>query len=158
MVASSHRFKSPDAGTDLFRINYKSIQQMSVFGHDATYLIVCCRRYEYLPHDRQYRCDRLQKRLDVDARKRLHSAGGKVLWRRSRSTGLLHCKCTYYDPMFQRPWAKTIKKNTNSTQNKSQTHRAKQYEVRSFLITDCELSTDTCSKNVYSIGPLCDWS
>ena len=45
------------------------------------------------------------------------------------------------------------KKNTNSTQNKSQTHRAKQYEVMSFLSTDCELSTDTCSKNVYSLGP-----
>ena len=55
----------------------------------------------------------------------------------------------------QPPWAKTIKKNTNSTQNKSQTHRAKQYEVMSFLSTDCELSTETCSKNVYSIGPLC---
>ena len=52
-----------------------------------------------------------------------------------------------------RPGAKTIKKNTNSTQNKSQTHRAKQYEVTSFLSTDCELSTETCSKNVYSIGP-----
>ena len=51
--------------------------------------------------------------------------------------------------------AKTIKKNTNSTQNKSQTHRAKQYEVTSFLSTDCELSTKTCSKNVYSLGP---WS
>ena len=49
---------------------------------------------------------------------------------------------------------KTIKKNTNSTQNKSQTHRAKQYEVTSFLSTDCELSTETCSKNVYSFGPL----
>ena len=49
--------------------------------------------------------------------------------------------------------AKTIKKNTNSTQNKSQTHRAKQYKVTSFLSTDCELSTDTCSKNVYSLGP-----
>ena len=52
------------------------------------------------------------------------------------------------------PGAKTIKKNTNSTQNKSQTHRAKQYEVTSFLSTDCELSTETCSKNVYSLGPL----
>ena len=52
------------------------------------------------------------------------------------------------------PRAKTIKKNTNSTQNKSQTHRAKQYEVKSFLSTDCELSTETCSKNVYSLGPL----
>ena len=50
--------------------------------------------------------------------------------------------------------AKTIKKNTNSTQNKSETHRAKQYEVTSFLSTDCELSTETCSKNVYSLGPL----
>ena len=50
--------------------------------------------------------------------------------------------------------AKTIKKNTNSTQNKSQTHRAKQYEVMSFLSTDCELSTETCSKNVYSLGLL----
>ena len=50
--------------------------------------------------------------------------------------------------------AKTIKKNTNSTQNKCETHRAKQYEVTSFLSTDCDLSTETCSKNVYSIGPL----
>ena len=46
------------------------------------------------------------------------------------------------------PGAKTIKKNTNSTQNKSETHPAKQYEVTSFLSTDCELSTETCSKNV----------
>ena len=51
--------------------------------------------------------------------------------------------------------AKTIKKNTNSTQNKSETHRAKQYEVTSFLSTDCEWSTETCSKNVYSLGPRC---
>ena len=49
--------------------------------------------------------------------------------------------------------AKTIKKNTNSTQNKSQTHRAKQYEVTTFQSTVCELSTETCSKNVYSLGP-----
>ena len=47
------------------------------------------------------------------------------------------------------PRAKTIKKNTCSTQNKS----AKQYEVTSFLSTYCELSTETCSKNVYSLGP-----
>ena len=53
------------------------------------------------------------------------------------------------------PGSKNIKKNTNSTQNKSQTHRVKQYEVTSFLSTDCELSTETCSKNVYSLGP---WS
>ena len=49
--------------------------------------------------------------------------------------------------------AKTINNNTYSTQNKSQTHRAKQYEVTSFLSTDCELSTETCSKNVYILGP-----
>ena len=49
--------------------------------------------------------------------------------------------------------AKTITKNTNSTQNKRQTYRAKQYKVTSFLSTDCELSTETCSKNVYSLGP-----
>ena len=66
--------------------------------------------------------------------------------------------------------AKTIKKNTNSTPNKSQNHRARQYEVTSFLSTNCELSqriysvtigslyilwlsTETCSKNVYSLGP-----
>ena len=30
--------------------------------------------------------------------------------------------------------AKTIKKNTNSTQNKSQTHRAKQYEVQNLQL------------------------
>ena len=56
--------------------------------------------------------------------------------------------------------AKTIKKNTNSTQKKSETHRAKQYEVTSFLSTYCELSTETCSKNVYSLGPRrrrCGW-
>ena len=62
-------------------------------------------------------------------------------------------KLSQNDP---KPWAKTIKKNTNSTQNKSQTHRAKQYEVTSFLSTDCELSTETCSKKVYSLGPSTD--
>ena len=57
------------------------------------------------------------------------------------------------DDQSSLPGAKTIRKNTNSTQNKSETHRAKQYEVTSFLSTDCELSTETCSKNVYSLGP-----
>ena len=55
------------------------------------------------------------------------------------------------------PGAKTIKKNTNSTQNKSQTQHAKQYEVTSFLSTYFELSTETCSKNVYSLGPWSTW-
>ena len=62
-----------------------------------------------------------------------------------------HAKTKYLGVL--RTGAKTIKKNTNSTQNKSQTHRAKQYKVTSFLSTDCELSTDTCSNNVYSLGP-----
>ena len=47
--------------------------------------------------------------------------------------------------------SKTIKKN--STQKKHQTQCARAYEVTSFLSTDCELSTETCSKNVYSPGP-----
>ena len=58
-----------------------------------------------------------------------------------------------HKPCSQPARAKTIKKNTNLTQNKSETHHAKQYEVTSFLSTDCELSTETCSKNVYSLGP-----
>ena len=36
---------------------------------------------------------------------------------------------TLYHSTKNRSGAKTIKKNTNSTQNKSQTHHAKQYEV-----------------------------
>ena len=63
------------------------------------------------------------------------------------------CKPDSSVPRAIESGAKTIKKNTNSTQNKSQTHRAKQYEVTSFLSTDCELSTETCSKNVHSLGP-----
>ena len=51
------------------------------------------------------------------------------------------------------PGAKTIKKKKNSTENKSQTQRDRSYKVTSFLSTDCELSTETCSKNVYSPGP-----
>ena len=50
-------------------------------------------------------------------------------------------------------WRKAIKKKKNSTQNKSQTQRARAYKVTSFLSTDCELSTEMCSKNVYSLGP-----
>ena len=48
---------------------------------------------------------------------------------------------------------KTIKKNTNSTPNKSQTQRATAYEVTSFLSADCELSTNPCSRFLYSLGP-----
>ena len=36
-----------------------------------------------------------------------------------------------------------MKKKKNLTQNKSQTHCARAYEVTSFLSTDCELSTET---------------
>ena len=51
------------------------------------------------------------------------------------------------------PGAKTIKKTKNLTQNKSQTQRARAYKVTSFLSTDCELNTEMCSKNFYSLGP-----
>ena len=51
------------------------------------------------------------------------------------------------------PGAKTIKKNTNSTPNKSQTRHARAYEVMSFLSADCDLSTETCSRFLYSLGP-----
>ena len=61
----------------------------------------------------------------------------------------------YLESEIISPGVKTIKQNTNSTQNKSETHHAKQYEVTSFLSTDCELSTETCSNNVYSLGPMC---
>ena len=46
---------------------------------------------------------------------------------------------------------------TNSTPNKYQTQRARAYEVTSFLSTDCELSTNPCSRFLYSLGPLEDW-
>ena len=44
-------------------------------------------------------------------------------------------------------------KKKNSTQNKSQTQRARAHKDTSFLNTDCELSTETCSTNVYSFDP-----
>ena len=53
-------------------------------------------------------------------------------------------------PQFHSLGAKTIKKNNNLTQNKSQTQRASAYEVTSFQSIDCELSTETCSQNVYN--------
>ena len=51
-----------------------------------------------------------------------------------------------------RPGAKIIKKNTK-LDSKQTSNRAKQYKVTSFLSTDCELSTNPCSKNVYNLGP-----
>ena len=53
-------------------------------------------------------------------------------------------------PQFHSLGAKTIKKKNNLTQNKSQTQRANAYEVTSFQSIDCELSTATCSQNVYN--------
>ena len=57
--------------------------------------------------------------------------------------GVLHCihkpmeiVCIQYDVI---PWAKTIKKNTNSTQSKYQTYNARAYDVTSFLSADCEI-------------------
>ena len=55
------------------------------------------------------------------------------------------------------PWGQDYKKKKNSTQSKSQTHNARAYKVTSFLSTDCELSTETCSRFVYSLGPLSIW-
>ena len=51
------------------------------------------------------------------------------------------------------PGPNTIQLNTNSTLNKYQSQRARAYEVTSFLSTDCELSTNPCSRLLYSIGP-----
>ena len=66
----------------------------------------------------------------------------------------MSCLCMLCIPQ---QWVKTIKKKKNSTQNKSETQRARAYKVTSFLSTDCELSTETCSKNVYSPGPICNY-
>ena len=50
---------------------------------------------------------------------------------------------------------KTIIKKQKTRVKTNLTQRARAYEVTSFLGTDCELSTETCSKNVYSPMP---WS
>ena len=63
------------------------------------------------------------------------------------------CIITLLRRCATRSGAKTIKKKKNSTQNKSQTQRARAHDITSFLSTDCELSTETCSKNVYSLDP-----
>ena len=77
------------------------------------------------------------------------SSNRQFIISRKQQTVLLN----YHITTKEQPRAKTITKNTNSTQNKSETHHAKQYEVTSFLSTDCELRTETCLKNVYSLGP-----
>ena len=64
-------------------------------------------------------------------------------WKTPQFMGIVRCETRGQD----------YKEKHKLDSNKSQTHRAKQYEVMSFLSTDCELSTETCSKNVYSIGP-----
>ena len=50
------------------------------------------------------------------------------------------------------PRSQDYKENKNSTQINYHAQRARAYKVTSFLSTDCELSTETCSKNVYSPG------
>ena len=62
------------------------------------------------------------------------------------------CVCLHLG-LHNGPGPKTIRKNTNSTPNKSQTQRARAYDVTSFLSTDCELSTNPCSRFLYSLGP-----
>ena len=54
--------------------------------------------------------------------------------------------------MMHRSGAKIIKKNTKLDSKQTSTYRVKQYKVTSFLSTDCELSTNPCSKNVYNLG------
>ena len=73
----------------------------------------------------------------------------------THSVSTLHNNGTYYVRLdvdtVRGP--RLLRKTQNSTQNKRQTYRAKQYKVTSFLSTDCELSTNPCSKNVYNLGP-----
>ena len=111
--------------------------------------MLCVASLYLLPHTQQYCTIRTRSR----GRPRVSYATCFVchVFRMPR---VLYTTC-FVHHVFRTPWAKTIKKNTNSTQNKSETHHAKQYEVTSFLSTDCELSTETCSKNVYSLGPMC---
>ena len=56
--------------------------------------------------------------------------------------GMVFCRAAGRQPRAK------IEKEKNLTQNKSQTQRARAYKVTSFLSTDCELSTEACSKNV----------
>ena len=48
---------------------------------------------------------------------------------------------------------KIIKKNTKLDSKQTSNVPCYQYKVTSFLSTDCELSTNPCSKNVYNLGP-----
>ena len=51
-------------------------------------------------------------------------------------------------------WGQDYKeKHKTRLKTKGLTYRAKQYKVTSFLSTDCELSTNPCSKNVDNLGP-----
>ena len=63
------------------------------------------------------------------------------------------CPFSHLSPIVPCPALKIIKKNTNSTPNKSQNQRTSAYKVTSFLSTDCELSTETRSRFLYSLVP-----
>ena len=52
------------------------------------------------------------------------------------------------------PGPKIIKKNTNSTPNKSQTQRARAYKVTSFLSTDCALAPRHVRDLLIVLGPI----
>ena len=72
-----------------------------------------------------------------------------------------HCHCCHQGKMDDPQWClhgqprgqDYLQKHKLDSKQQSQTHRAKQYKVTSFLSTDCELSTETCSKNVYTYSP-----
>ena len=86
---------------------------------------------------------------------RIASRNGTIEAWLTTTSGKVKVKSVPVRPLLlaSRPGAKTIKKNPNSSPNKSQTQRARAYEVKSFLSTDCELSTNPCSRFLYSLGP-----
>ena len=81
------------------------------------------------------------------------AAGGNVRMAPLRFSDCITRMYTRHGLDTTTPGSKTINKNTNSTPNKSQTQRARAYKVISFLITDCELSTNPCLRFLYSLGP-----
>ena len=56
--------------------------------------------------------------------------------------------------MISNTWGQDYKeKHKTRLKTNVKRTRAEKYKVTSFLSTDCELSTNPCSKNVYNLGP-----